>query len=305
MSTFKWFASLVVAATMVPTIPAETRCPGNAASITPRFVQRALIVIPVMINKSGPFDFMVDTGSQVTLIDPTLASQLHLRFQGPVGVISVAGYTRGSVTVLDTLEADSHVLEKPFAVVYGLGLIRVADARIRGILGENFLSHFDLLIDYGHKLLCLDQTRTMRDSVRGERIPLVTPQHPKDELPFMGRLVIAVRISGTGTRQILLQLDSGSDGPILYARDEGTVHPLLERARRRVGNLTEAQRAFADLPPQEMRIGKRTVSNVMFVTPVNAPKGVPRPDEDGLLPTLLFQRVFICGADNYVVFDPK
>jgi hypothetical protein len=103
----------------------------------------------------------------------------------------------------------------------------------------------------------------------------------------MERPVIAAHLSGTGTRQILLQVDSGIDGPMLYARDEEKVLPLLERATPREGNLTEAQRAFATLPPQELRIGKRTVSHVMFVTPVSAPKNVPRLDEDGLLPTLL------------------
>jgi hypothetical protein len=305
MSTFKWLASLVLAAIMVPTIPAETRCPGNAASITPRFVERALIVIPVMVNGAGPFDFIVDTGSQVTMIDPALASELHLRLEGTVGVISVAGYTKGSVTVLDTLEANSRVLEKPVAIVDGLGPIQAADARIRGVLGENVLSHFDVFIDYAHKLLCLDQTRRMRDSVRGERIPMETPQHPETELPFMERLVIAAHLSGTGTRQILLQVDSGIDGPMLYARDEQRVLPLLKRATPREGDLTEAQTAFAVLPLQEVRIGKRTLSHVMFVTPVRAPKNAPQPDEDGLFPTLLFQRVFICGADHYVVFDPK
>jgi hypothetical protein len=50
MSAFKWFASFVLAATIVPALPAETRCPGNTASVTPRFVQHALIVIPVRIN---------------------------------------------------------------------------------------------------------------------------------------------------------------------------------------------------------------------------------------------------------------
>jgi hypothetical protein len=305
LSTFKWFASLFFAATIIPTILAETRCPGNAASITPRLVEHALIVIPVMINRAGPFDFIVDTGSQVTMIDPTLASQLQLKLQGTVGVISVAGSAKGSVTVLDTLEANSRVLEKPVAIVYDLGPIQAADARIRGVLGESFLSHFDLFIDYVHKLLCLDQSRTMRDSVRGERIPLAAPQHPENEMPFMQRLVIAAHLSGTGTRQILLQVDSGIDGPMLYARDEPRVLPLLKRATPREGNLTEAQRAFAVLPPQEVRIGKRTLSHVMFVTPVRTLKNDPQPDEDGLLPTLLFQRVFICGADHYVVFDPK
>ena len=83
------------------------------------------------------------------------------------------------MTVLNTLEADSQTLEKPVAIVQDLGAIQAADGRIRGVLGENFLSHFDLLIDYAHKLLCLDPTTSMRDKVRGERIPLVRPQHQR------------------------------------------------------------------------------------------------------------------------------
>jgi Aspartyl protease len=290
----------------VATLPAETHYPGSVASITPRFVAGALIVIPVRINQEGPFDFVVDTGGQVTMIDPALASQLQLRLQGSVGIISVAGFARGSMTVLDTLEADSQTLEKPLALVQDLGAIQAAQAangRIRGILGENFLSHFDLMIDYAHKLLCLDPTTATMDRVRGERIPLVRP-HPESEL-LMERLLIATHLSGAGTRPILLQVDSGSNGPLLYARSEENAFPLLNHATPRKGNLTPAQRAFAALPPQELRIGKRTMRDVRFVTPVSVAKNVARLDEDGLLPTLLFQRVFISGADRYVAFDPK
>jgi hypothetical protein len=60
--------SVCLAAMILPVIEAEPRCPGNIASVTPRFVQHALIVIPVKVNQVGPFDFMVDTGSQVTAI---------------------------------------------------------------------------------------------------------------------------------------------------------------------------------------------------------------------------------------------
>jgi hypothetical protein len=281
---------------------AETRCPGNIAGIRPRIVAGALLVIPVKINHSGPFDFMVDTGSQLTVIDPALASQLRLKPQGTVGLVSAASSTNASVTLLDTLEADSRVVEKPFAVVQDLGQIQAADSRIRGVLGQNFLSHFDLLIDYAHKLLCLDETGAMRDSVQGERIPFVRPQHPDSEVPFTERLVISVHLSGTGTRQVLLQLDSGSDGPILYAQNG---NPLLQHAMPRKGNVGIGQNAFADLPLQDLRIGTRTMSRIPFATPASAGKNVPERDEDGLLPTLLFQRVFICAADHYAIFDPR
>jgi hypothetical protein len=55
---------------VLPSIEAESHCPGSVASVTPRFVQHAIIVIPVRVNQAGPFDFMVDTGSQITIIDP-------------------------------------------------------------------------------------------------------------------------------------------------------------------------------------------------------------------------------------------
>jgi hypothetical protein len=112
MTNLKWFASLVLSATVVSTVSAETRCPGNVASITPRIVQGALIVIPVKVNEAGPFDFMVDTGSQVTVIDPSLASQLDLKAQARVGLVSVASFAQASATILDTLEAGSKVVEK-------------------------------------------------------------------------------------------------------------------------------------------------------------------------------------------------
>jgi hypothetical protein len=296
--------SLTLATVALPALQAESHCPAGIASVTPRFVQRALIVIPVRINQKGPFDFMVDTGSQITVVDPSLAVELDLKPQGKVGLLTVASHAQASLTALDTLEAASHVVEKPFVVVQDLGAIHTADAHIRGVLGENFLAHFDLLIDYAHKLLCLDETGAMQESLRGERIPLVAPQNPEDEAPFMERLIVSVHLSGTGNRQILLQLDSGSDGLILYAGNEAN-STLLKQAAMQGGNVSKAQRAFAVLPPQDMRIGARTLSHVYFVTPVSVEQNVPAMTTDGLLPTVLFQRVFISSRGHYVIFEPK
>jgi hypothetical protein len=262
-------------------------------------------VIPVKINQAGPFDIIVDNSTQVTVVDPLLASELHLKPQGTVGLLTVASYVQASLTVLDTLEAASHVVEKPAVVVQDLGQIQAADPRIRGVLGENFLAHFDLLIDYPHKLLCLDETGVMRESVRGERIWLVAPEHPETEVPFTDRLVISVHLSGTGTRQILLKLDSGSDGLVLYAGGDEAKRGILKQATLQGGGVSKAQRAFAVLPPQDMRIGNHILRNISFVTPVSVAKNVPQRDEDGLLPTVLFQRVFISGRDHFVVFNPK
>jgi hypothetical protein len=125
-------------------------------------------------------------------------------------------------------------------------------------------------------------------------------------LPFIERLVILVHLSGTGTRPILLQLDSGSDGPILYpGSEQPEVQTLIHAATLQGGNATSAQRAFAVVPPQNMQIGNHILTHISFVTPVIVAKNLPKQREDGLLPTMLFQRVFISGTDHFVIFDPK
>ena len=284
---------------------AETHCPGNIAGIRPRLVANALLVIPVKINHSGTFDFMVDTGSQLNVIDPALAAQLNLKSQGTVGLVATAAYSKASVAKLDSLEAASQVVVKPLVVVQDLGPIQAADSRIRGVLGENFLAHFDVFIDYARGLLCLDERNLMEKYLLGERIPLVTSKHHGTGLPFSQRLVVSVNLSDTGTRPILLQVDSGSDGAILYAGNRELEEPLLKQAKLQGPEVSDARRAFAVLPPQDMRLGSRIVRKVSFVTPASGSHNVPDREEDGILATVLFQRVYVSHSNRFVIFDPR
>jgi Aspartyl protease len=95
MTTFLWFASLVLAATTLPALVAETHCPGNVDSVPLRFVDRHRIVLAVSINHTGPYDFLLDSGAQITMIDPSLAKALHLDTRG-VAVVSGVGPGRSA-----------------------------------------------------------------------------------------------------------------------------------------------------------------------------------------------------------------
>ena len=70
---------ITLATVTLPALHAERHRPGRIASVSPRFVQRALIVIPARINQKGLLDFMVDTGSQITVVDPSPAVELGLK----------------------------------------------------------------------------------------------------------------------------------------------------------------------------------------------------------------------------------
>jgi hypothetical protein len=59
--------------------------------------------------------------------------------------------------------------------------------------------------------------------------------------------------------------------------------------------------------PAAVRRNRKTATEIIvgFVTPVHAEANIPDREQDGLLATVLFQRVYISHADHYVIFDPR
>jgi hypothetical protein len=304
MSTFKWLASIALAATILPTLQAEPHCPGNVAILRLRLVQRSQIIVPVTINHSGPYDFLVDTGSQVTIVDPALAAELHLRIEGTTGFVGVGFRTRPSFAHVDILEAGSHAIANPLVVVQNLGSLHTADTEIRGILGGNFLGHFDLFLDYAHNMLCLDDAKLMRPQIKGKHIELVTLSHREGGVLLTEPLIISIHLSGLPGKTLLQLLDSGTNVPLLYDSGKDMAGGFSVSTPIRDRGPDGAERVFAVLPPQDMQIGTLTVHQISFVTPAATGKDISKMEVDGLLPTAIFRRVYITYADRFVVLEP-
>jgi hypothetical protein len=303
MTTLKWLASFSLAIVTFPAIYAEPHCPGNVNSLRLRLVQRSLIVVPVKINHMGPYDFMVDTGAQITTVDPALAWALHLKILGEAGFIGVGFHSHTPFAQLDSLQAGSNAVDTVLAAIQDPGQVQTTDPHVRGILGSNFLEHFDVLIDYTHSLLCLDEGKLMQANVKGAHIALAKAPRPERNLPFTEPPIVPVRVSGIKA-QLLLQLDSGSNAPMLYEAGKGQTRSLFVSAPLRTRGADGIEHVFAVLPPQEVQVGTHVLPRVPFVAPMDSGKDVPKVDFDGLLPTVLFQRVFISYADHYAVLDP-
>ena len=151
MTIFKRFASLVLAVAAVTTLSAETRCPGNVASVPLKIVSGHEILLGVSINHSGPYSFLLDTGSQITIIDLSLATELHLNAQGSANIVSAAGsYSSASYAQVDLLQAGFHAIANQTVLVHDFQKVNSAISPIRGVLGEDFLGRFDMLIDNAH-----------------------------------------------------------------------------------------------------------------------------------------------------------
>jgi Aspartyl protease len=302
MATFQWFASLLIAASIVPA-PAETHCPGNVASVPFRFVNRHLIVLAVSINHTGPYSFLLDTGTQITMIDPSLAAALHLDTQGAAVVAGAGSRQSASFAQLDLVEAGSRAVAHQKVLVYDLRNLHFADLNIQGILGEDFLEHFDMLIDNAHHLLCLDNTAAMRAEVKGPHIPLATTAESEDgALP--GLLIITVRLSD-GMRPARLLLDSGAQRPLLYNTSQYMELPLSHDVPLRGSGVDGTQRIFSALPAQDVKIGSLQLSRVPFFMLAGIQKDARAKGFDGVLPTGLFRRVFIDHAHHFAVLEPR
>ena len=260
--------------------------------------------MPVTINHTGPYDFLVDTGAGSTIVDPALATELHLKTHGSAEVVGVGFSTQTSFAYLDLLEAGSHSVANHLVVVYDLQPIQAADLHFRGIIGEDFLGHFDVLMDYAHRMLCLDDTKVMQGAVKGGHIALVTPSQTPNEVSLTTLLIIPVHLSGFGARQLLLTLDSGANASFLF-NHAVYLTPRLRQTRQRDGYGADGvKRGFSILPPQSMQIGSLNIPEVSFATPADSGENALTSKEDGLLTTGLFRRVFISYADRFVVLDP-
>jgi hypothetical protein len=304
MTTFKWLALAGLAAAMFPALYAEAHCPGNVASIRSRSIENSIIVVPVMLNDGGPYDFVLDTGAQVTTIDSELAGELHLKLLGETGVTGAGFSTRASYAQLELLQIGDYRVKDSLLLVHNLGQVQVNEPRVRGILGENFLEHFDLLIDYAHGIVCLDDMKMMQEKVKGEHIALATPLHPERNLPFTEPLMIPVRVTGVTGRPLLLQLDSGINSPLLF--DPATLHPAAFASAPLHSRGTDGvSHAYLVLPPQDIQVGPHNLQQISFVAPFAAGKDIPGSEIDGVLPTALFRRVFISYSDHFAVLEPR
>ncbi len=304
MTVFQWLACVTLAANIFPVLQGEPRCPGNVASLRLRLAQHSRIIVTVVINHTGPYEFLLDTGAGSTVVDPALATELHLRTQGSAELAGFGLKMHASFAYLDLLEAGSHSVANHPVVVQDLQPLQAADLHFRGIIGGDFLGHFDVLMDYAHSMLCLDDTKGMQAAAKGAHIALVTQPHTPNEVPLTTLLIIPVHLSGFGARQLLLTLDSGANASFLF-NHAVDLAPGLRQTRQRDGYGADGiKRGFSILPPQSMQIGSLNMQQVSFAAPANSGENALTSEEDGLLATVLFRRVFISYADRFVVLDP-
>lgn len=153
-------------------LSAQTACPANVKAIPFHKVNQHQMIVGVSINRSGPYEFLVDTGSQMTVVDLSLAAELHLTATATASVAGASLQGPAMFARVDRLEVGEHIAANQGVLVYNMKDLQAAGFAIRGLLGEDFLSAFDVLIDKARNVICIDDTGAMLKGLQGEHIPL-------------------------------------------------------------------------------------------------------------------------------------
>jgi len=109
-----------------------------------------LVGVPVHINGKGPFNFVLDTGAGNTVITPELASQIGLEPKSVPGIArGIGGDVQLELTEVHELAVGDAEISYTQAVVLDLSKVSPKGKLIEhGIIGYDFLSRFETVIDY-------------------------------------------------------------------------------------------------------------------------------------------------------------
>jgi hypothetical protein len=190
--------------------PGRTKI-GSKQVVVPAQIVGNQFVVETKWDKHGPWHFLVDTGSSVTLVSEEIARR-YATGKAALGTPSVhVKSSDGKATLLPSvtlgyIELDDARFENVQALVFDFAEISAhLGIRIDGVLGFPLFQETVFTLDYPQSRLVLSKTSPMRDMTtpRGTTVKFTNSQRT----PF-----IPVRL---GPENFIALIDSGNDGPLL------------------------------------------------------------------------------------------
>ena len=254
-----------------------------------------LLVVPVFVNGRGPYDFVVDTGTSTTLIDPELASENAVQPVDRLILKTPAGETAVPRCFLDTVSMGSEFQNHVETLVQPLAELRSLDHRVRGVLGMNFFRQFSFLIDYKHTFVELFASSDTLDVKDQTEVPVEFSQ---------GEMLIRVASKSAPQGSWQLTLDSGIAQPLIFRNHIlPAASRKMEAGMMRVSTNT-SQRSADVVVVNEIDFAGSRLHYVPFVVLRKDLTSQDAPG-DGLLPTSLFHAILFDRENSSVILNPN
>ncbi|HTG37687.1 aspartyl protease family protein [Sphingomonas sp.] len=153
--------------------------------------------VPVRVNGVGPFQFVIDTGAERTVISRQAATTLGLSVGRTVNVAAMTGVVPVSTVQIASLEIDA----VPRATAIQAPQLEAVHLGADGLVGLDSLANNALLIDFDQRRMHVQKSRRRQRSAAPDEI-VVTAKS------MMGRLIVTdARYAG---KRISVVLDTGT-----------------------------------------------------------------------------------------------
>lgn len=268
------------------------------ASTPVRFRQvQNVPIVQVMINGTATFDFIFDMGASSTVIDFELTKQLSLSPIKTTFVLTPAGSKTVSCYRLDNLALGSKSVRNLTVLSSELREIHAISPKIRGVLGQNFLSGFDYILNYRDQRIEFEEHGEFANTLQGSRLPVERDR---------GRVLIITQPSALEKRPSKLLMDSGASKVYVFksaSRDSGLEMELEVTGEIDVSTIVGSQTVSTG------RLRRLQIGNERFldlpVRVVNNRAAVEGRPENGLIPTSLFRSIYFNNTHNFVILNPR
>lgn len=278
--------------------PLAAPAPNTDSTLPVRTLRGYLMVVSVTVNDRGPFEFLVDTGTNTTLIDPELAGDLGLKPVDRMALTSLDKSVPVARYLLKTFRAGPASVSNLEALAVPLPQLRALQGNIRGVLGMNFLLEFSFLLDYERQRLELFPFPEQARAPEGQRVHVEIHDW---------RILVPVESQASPRGSWKLALDSGISYLLVFAdrtaaSGEGlepcaqancTMQVATNLARQQVLTVRVRDLSIADTH-------LRDVPAVVLRQDLN-----PADPSDGLLPASLFRSVFFDRSNASLVLSPN
>ncbi|HEX7884360.1 MAG TPA: retroviral-like aspartic protease family protein [Phenylobacterium sp.] len=199
------------------------------------------MMAPVSINDQGPFNFLLDTGANVSCVSHRLVERLALKSVESVPVHTVVGVRQRPVVTLDRLQVGPRNRRKVRAPALPL-----QGPEVDGVLGVDWLKGQRLVLDFKNSKL--EITRSRQDEAEAGKVVVVPARRRHGQLTIVDADLSGKRISAI--------IDSGAQGT------------LCNRKLRELVRAQDAKRGKAEPPRMvalESLAGERFMGEAIFL----------------------------------------
>ena len=251
------------------------------------------IIVPAIVNGIGPVSFMLDTGSNGSVISAQLASTLGAKAVAKTTLMSASGRKDALVVRIEHLTlggVSTYDLQMTVAPpdAFNLPDLATRGRKIQGVIGQDVLSALRYTIDYHERRIVWHATAA------------IVPKHATvlelelQDDRFVARLPQDHHV-------LRLVPDTGAETLVLF--QHGSIPPTVSLANESVelAGLTGTRNARRAVV-RAFRVGSTLLTDVAAVIIGSDCDATP---VDGLLPLHLFARVTFNGPEHQLLIETR